>query len=269
MTKSVRSTPSDGNDVSVDVADILCEVGRAKVGSATARHVDKLAGKLDHPADALPDPLHVALQDKPKRQGKAKRYRAGSTALDVDAAIGKAALDALWTGASAPDSGVRLGLVKQVLEAVRPRNELEGLLAAQMIGAHAATMECYRRAMIEQQTPEGRDMNLRHAAKASRTFATLVETLDRHRGKGGQQVVRVEHVHVYEGGQAIVGAIDAGGAGDGKKNRRKPHVQRAIAHAPQSPVWSQDQERQPVPRPCDDERPLPHARGIEPRRAAR
>jgi hypothetical protein len=40
--------------------------------------------------------------------------------------------------------------------------------------------------------------------KLSRTYATLVEALNRHRGKG-QQKVTVEHVHVHEGGQAIVG----------------------------------------------------------------
>ena len=49
------------------------------------------------------------------------------------------------------------------------------------------------------------------AANASRTFIELLAALDRRRGKGGQQVVRVEHVHVHRGGQAIVGNVQGGG----------------------------------------------------------
>ena len=39
------------------------------------------------------------------------------------------------------------------------------------------------------------------------SFAALTDALNRHRGKGSQQVVRVEHVTVQAGGQAIVGAV--------------------------------------------------------------
>ena len=46
--------------------------------------------------------------------------------------------------------------------------------------------------------------------KLVRSYAALVETLDKHRGKG-QQVVRVEHVTVNAGGQASVGAVSQGG----------------------------------------------------------
>ena len=88
---------------------------------------------------------------------------------------------------------------------ISPRDELEGMMAAQLIAAHNAAMECYRRAMISEQTFEGRRENLAQANKLSRTYATLVEALNRHRGKG-QQKVTVEHVHVHAGGQAVVGA---------------------------------------------------------------
>ena len=56
------------------------------------------------------------------------------------------------------------------------------------------------------QTFEGRDMNLRHASRLSRAFATQVEALKRYR-TGGQQKVTVEHVTVNQGGQAIVGNV--------------------------------------------------------------
>ena len=131
------------------------------------------------------------------------------------------------------------------------------MMAAQLIAAHNAAMECYRRAMIGEQTFEGRRENLAQANKLSRTFATLLEALGRHRGKG-QQKVTVEHVHVYQGGQAVVGVVTPGG-GDRQRLEEQPHA-KEIAHAPQPEVWSADKTREPVPVPRDDERSLPDAR---------
>jgi len=102
-----------------------------------------------------------------------------------------------------------------------PRDELEGMMAAQLIAAHNAAMECYRRAMIPEQSFEGRRENLNQANKLSRTYATLLEALNRHRGKG-QQKVTVEHVHVHEGGQAVVGVVEAPGRGDHAKTQDQP-----------------------------------------------
>ena len=46
------------------------------------------------------------------------------------------------------------------------------------------------------------------AARLLRAYATQVETLCRLRS-GGSQVVRVEHVHVNEGGQALIGNVSS------------------------------------------------------------
>jgi len=81
------------------------------------------------------------------------------------------------------------------------------MIAAQLLAAHNAAMECYRRAMLGEQTFEGRRENLSQANKLSRTYAILLDALNRHRGKG-QQKVTVEHVHVHQGGQAIVGNVE-------------------------------------------------------------
>ena len=59
-------------------------------------------------------------------------------------------------------------------------------MAAQLVAAHNAAMDCYRRAAIPEQYAEARRENLAHAGKLSRTFATLLEALNRHRGKGQQ-----------------------------------------------------------------------------------
>ena len=81
---------------------------------------------------------------------------------------------------------------------IGPQDEVEGMMAAQLLATHNAAMECYRRAMIAEQTLEGRRENLNQANKLARTYATLIEALNRHGGKG-QQKVTVEHVHVHAG----------------------------------------------------------------------
>ena len=131
-------------------------------------------------------------------------------------------------------------------------------MAAQLIAAHNAAMECYRRAMIDEQTFEGRRENLAQANKLSRTYATLLEALNRHRGKG-QQKVTVEHVHVHSGGQAVVGVVEPGG-GDRAKLEDRCHATQ-IAHAPQSEMWCPlPDDRATVPERSDGEQSLPDAR---------
>jgi hypothetical protein len=141
---------------------------------------------------------------------------------------------------------------------IGPKDELEGMMAAQLIAAHNAAMECYRRAMIGDQTFEGRRENLAQANKLSRTFAMLLEALTRHRGKG-QQKVTVEHVHVYPGGRAVVGGVATQGGGDREELKDQPHAKQ-IAHAPEPALWGTDAEAAALPIPRDAERSLPDAR---------
>jgi hypothetical protein len=142
------------------------------------------------------------------------------------------------------------------LVGMAPKDEMEGMLAAQLLAAHNASMECYRRAMLREQTFEGRRENLAQANKLSRTYATLLEALNRHRGKG-QQKVTVEHVHVHAGGQAVVGVVEQGGGQS--KSQDQPDAKQ-LTHAPQQAMRSEDKEREPMPIARDAERPLPDAR---------
>jgi hypothetical protein len=141
---------------------------------------------------------------------------------------------------------------------IRPKDELEAMMAAQLLAAHNATMECYRRAMLPEQTSEGRSGNLNQANKLSRTYAVLLEALNRHRGKG-QQKVTVEHVHVHSGGQAVVGMMGPPGGGAPRKLEDQPHAKQ-IAYAPQPPLWSADKARETMPVARDAERPVPTTR---------
>jgi hypothetical protein len=126
---------------------------------------------------------------------------------------------------------------------ISPKDELEGMMAAQLLAAHYAAMECYRRAMLGEQTFEGRRESLNQANKLSRSFAVLLEALNRHRGKG-QQKVTVEHVTVNAGGQAIVGAVATPGGGVASKPEEQPH---ALTHAPGVSMRSPDETREFLP----------------------
>ena len=96
-----------------------------------------------------------------------------------------------------------------MMDELKPTDGQEAMLAAQMVAVHVASMQCFSRALLDGQTFAERELNLKHGAKLSRIYAQQVEALDKHRRKG-QQTVIVEHVHVNEGGQAIVGNVSTG-----------------------------------------------------------
>jgi hypothetical protein len=112
----------------------------------------------------------------------------------------------LWLpGMSEAQASEAARTVVAAMKGLAPKNELEGFLVTQMVVNHNMAMDCTRRAMLPGQTLEGRDLNLRHAAKLMGLFTRQLEALDKHRGKG-QQKITVEHVNVHAGGQAIVGS---------------------------------------------------------------
>lgn len=135
---------------------------------------------------------------------------AGSMSDPWNAIVANQAINTSWRGGDDEAGRERTfhGIV-QAMVGIGPKDEIEGMLAAQLIATHNAAMECYRRASHPDQTFDGRSLYLTQGGKQSRTFAKLVEALNRHRGKG-QQKVTVEHVHVHSGGQAIVGSVTGG-----------------------------------------------------------
>ncbi len=114
------------------------------------------------------------------------------------------------------DHGQAVNQLIPLLSAINPKNELEGMLASQMISVHFASIEMMRRAMKPGKRIEGVNDNINRATKLMRTFIAQMEALNKHRGKGKQKIT-VEHVTVNSGGQAIVGNIDKGVEGSGRK----------------------------------------------------
>lgn len=210
-------------------------------------------------------PTTVVADDPDDRKGRLKSM-GGSQSDHWNNTLANQAVQALWLkNSSAEERDKQLSATVAALMGIAPKDELEGMMAAQLVAAHNAAMECYRRAMIGEQSFEGRRENLTQANKLSRTYAALVEALNRHRGKG-QQKVTVEHVHVHAGGQAVVGMVAAPGqpgGGDANEIKEQPHAKhtaRQIAHALEPALPCPGPQRDAVPIARDGERALPDAR---------
>jgi hypothetical protein len=121
-------------------------------------------------------------------------------------------------GGKADERG--LNFMLSVIKGVKPRDEVEALLAAQMAAVHAATMTMAFRLGRTETIPQ-QDSAERAFNELARTFAAQVEALKRYRSRG-DQTVRVEHVTVNEGGQAIVGNVNHGGRGSRKNEEATP-----------------------------------------------
>lgn len=142
--------------------------------------------------------------------------------------------ETLWMPAELSEED-RIQLVQSAVAALRgikPQDAVEGMLATQMVATHNAAIECLRRSMIQQQTFEGRESSLRHAAKLLSIYAKQIETLNRNRGKG-QQKMTIEHVNVEPGGRAMVGQFEANAKRPRKKTEQSPpEPAKALEHKP-------------------------------------
>jgi hypothetical protein len=139
----------------------------------------------------------------------------------------------------------RANFMLSVVKGIEPRDQVEAMLAAQMAAVHMASMTLARRLANAEMIPQ-QDSAQNGLAKLTRTFATQVEALKRYRSSGEQKMT-VQHVHVADGGQAIVGNVNAPAEGVGahKKTKDQPH---ALAYAPGVEMPRQiEAEREAVP----------------------
>jgi hypothetical protein len=129
-----------------------------------------------------------------------------------------------------------------------PKNEIEAMIVCQMAVTHALTMRSFgnlnRSNEIQQQ-----DSNALTVARLTKAFTSQVDALAKLR-RGGEQRVVVEHVHVYPGGQAIVGAVTHTGPPRALiENQGQPHATNypgPIAAPDGEAMRSQNPEREPM-----------------------
>jgi hypothetical protein len=98
-----------------------------------------------------------------------------------------------------------LNFMLSVVKGIRPRDQVETMLAAQMAAVHMAMLTSARRLSLAEILPH-QEAAERAVNRLSRTYATQMEALKRYRS-GAEQNVTVQHVSVSDGGQAIVGNV--------------------------------------------------------------
>ena len=93
-----------------------------------------------------------------------------------------------------------------MIEAAAPKAEIEAALAVQMAACHVAAMAVLAKMDVAFATERRVAAFGSAAARLMRAYATQVEVLRRLRN-GGHQYVRVEHVQINDGGQAVIGNV--------------------------------------------------------------
>src|SRR5215472_16307438 len=132
---------------------------------------------------AAPKPIEIRLGDP---EPDTMRAFGGSRSDRFNDRLIASMIETGWFPSGMSDEGrSRLMFVAVTgLQAFKPADEIDGMLAAQAMAAHHTSMECSPRAMIPDQPFEAAQGFRKAAANASRTFVELLSALDRKRGKG-------------------------------------------------------------------------------------
>jgi hypothetical protein len=122
----------------------------------------------------------------------------------VNASLHQLQAAAQFPGSGISETGINAALA--MIEGFAPQNEVEAALAIQMSCTHIAAMSVLAR-LGPGGGPEDRALRLASAAaRLLRASSTQFEAYRRLR-HGGDQFVRVEHVHINEGAQAVIGNV--------------------------------------------------------------
>jgi hypothetical protein len=102
------------------------------------------------------------------------------------------------------ETAINAGLA--MISAAAPKDEIEGALAVQMSCTHSAAMAVLAKLDAAFGTERRIAALASAAARLLKAYAMQVQVLRRLRN-GGQQFMRIEHVHINEGGQAIIANV--------------------------------------------------------------
>lgn len=111
--------------------------------------------------------------------------------------------------------------IAYAIQSMRPHDEFEAQLISQLLVLHEHSMEYLGRAMRAERV-DFANVYVNAASKLLARHHETLESLLKYRRKGEQRV-HVEHVHVHDGGQAIVGNV-LGGGGVNHKAEGGPHA---------------------------------------------
>ena len=226
-----------------------------------------MSGKRTEQGAAEPAPKAVAIGKPEGREPEGQTSLSqvgGSMSRAFNKTALNAALSTLWRPSWLSEKARHDQQVAALhaMMAFEPADEIEGMIAAQAVAMHHGAMECFRRSMIPEQPAEAAARLRKDGASLARGMVDMVVALDRKRGKSGSQVVRVEHVTVQAGGQAIVGNVAPRAPGGGAESgtRQEPHAppaglaRDAAQGAGGATLRGEDPGRVAVPVSGDDER---------------
>jgi hypothetical protein len=91
----------------------------------------------------------------------------------------------------------------EAMKAMAPRNAMEGMLAGQMVAAHAVGLGLMGQACRAEQPLKSVDAFLRQGTRAMALFTRQMELMTRQRGRQ-RQSLRIEHERVGEDGRVSV-----------------------------------------------------------------
>jgi predicted component of type VI protein secretion system len=119
------------------------------------------------------------------------------------------------------EAALGAGVLPSALDAAvsaKAENSLEKMLCHQMAGAHHAAMKLLAGGLDSRLPPVEQARLLNAAARLMQVYQEGLIVLQRIRS-GGQQTVVVQHVHVSDGGQAVVAGKLSGGSQAGRRGQ--------------------------------------------------
>jgi hypothetical protein len=120
-----------------------------------------------------------------------------------------AAVLQLQTAAMLPSGGISeiaVNAALSMIESAKPKDEVEAALVVQMAATYSVAMAVLSRIGGAHGGNRHVAMMAAASSKLLRAYAIQVETLRRLRA-GGSQYMRIEHVHLGPGAQAIIGNV--------------------------------------------------------------
>lgn len=158
--------------------------------------------------EKTPGTLRISLENPDQASGLRGLMNAVGTANPefADAML----RDIAGIGAAGPEqSAATLNATVAMVQGIAPRDEVEAMLAVQMAAIHSATIKAARYLEAAAMRPQSESYS-NAVNKLARTFTVQMDTLKRYRSTG-EQSIKVQHVTVNDGGQAIVGQVTTGG----------------------------------------------------------
>jgi hypothetical protein len=142
--------------------------------------------------------------------GAIAREATGAASSRLAATLMRATLAGTPIPARMPEEArdERLGAALDLAAAFSPRDAVQGAMASMAASLFFGATDLMRRAQSPELPPQIALSAYKTAARLGDAFAAMTEAIQRRQGGApAQQVVRVEHVTVEAGANAVIGAV--------------------------------------------------------------